>query len=194
MKATLQFDNLEAIIQKTIEEDVNATINLKIEKIIENYLEKNAKQLIEDKVSNQLSATIDEYINSAVVTECAITDDEPTSYPLTKYIRMKVTDFIKRGMLTTTQTSSYSYKETRTTISFEEYINRKLNVESEVKKQLDSYLDKVRKDINARSKAIFETSTKEMLSNAALAILQQHNTYKAIETSLKTIADPNGNK
>ena len=58
-----------------------------------------------------------------------------------------------------------------------------------IKKDLDKFMDDIRKQVNNTMKETFDNSTKSMLSNAVLSILGANETYRQIENNIKCIAD-----
>lgn len=74
-------------------------------------------------------------------------------------------------------------------MSFEDYIKKSFNAEEIVKKDLDKFMDDVRKDINKAMKETFDNSTRNMLSSSVLSILTANETYRQIENNIKCIAD-----
>lgn len=74
-------------------------------------------------------------------------------------------------------------------VSFETYISRQFDPNEMIKKELDAFMDDIRKQVNTTMKEIFDNSTKSMLSNAVLSILSANDTYRQIENNIKCIAD-----
>lgn len=74
-------------------------------------------------------------------------------------------------------------------VSFETYISRQFDPSEEIKKELDTFMDDIRKQVNTTMKETFDNSTKSMLSNAVLSILSANDTYRQIENNIKCIAD-----
>ena len=72
---------------------------------------------------------------------------------------------------------------------FEEYINRQFDFNDMIKKELDKFMNDIRKQVNTTMKETFDDSTKNMLSNAVLNILGANETYRQIENNIKCIAD-----
>ena len=67
--------------------------------------------------------------------------------------------------------------------------NRQFDFDDMIKKDLDKFMDDIRKQVNKTMKETFDNSTKSMLSNAVLSILGANETYRQIENNIKCIAD-----
>jgi hypothetical protein len=84
---------------------------------------------------------------------------------------------------------SGSYNDDYENITFEQYISRQFDFTETIKKELDTFMDDIRKQVNTTMKETFDNSTKSMLSNAVLSILSANDTYRQIENNIKCIAD-----
>lgn len=84
---------------------------------------------------------------------------------------------------------SGSYSDDYESVTFEDYISRQFDPNEMIKKELDAFMDDIRKQVNTTMKETFDNSTKFMLSNAVLSILSANDTYRQIENNIKCIAD-----
>lgn len=59
---------------------------------------------------------------------------------------------------------------------------------TKVQKELNSFVEDTRYNINEKMKKMFNDSTRTLLSDSILNLLQQNETYRRIETNISTIA------
>lgn len=195
MKATLDFENLEQIVQSTIEKNMQAIVENQVDIIIRGTVDKYAKELIENKVSEKFQNFMDDYIATTTIkTGGNYWSDEPEKeYTVEQYIKKELKDRLDGNILKAKKPGrKTSYSDDFEKVTFEEYIKRTFNPEELIKKELDQFMDDVRKDINKTMKDTFDNSTKNMLSSAVLNILTANDTYRQIENNIKCIADKKG--
>jgi hypothetical protein len=193
MKAVIDLENLENLVKETIENNIESVINEQINSIVKDTVNSLAKKTIEDTVSMNFQKFVDEYIKTTTIKiggNSYWDDEEEKEYTVEQYIKKELKNRLESKKLRiykSGRTSSYSsdFEE----VAFEEYINRTFNVDDIIKKDLDKFMDSIRKDINKTMKDTFDESTKNMLSSAVLSILTANDTYRQIENNIKCIAD-----
>lgn len=151
-----------------------------------------SKKVIADEVSENFQRFVDEYIaNTKIKVGGDYWDDtEEKEYTVEQYIKKELKERLDSKKLRAKKkghTSSYS--DDFENVSFEEYINRQFDFDDMIKKDLDKFMDDIRKQVNKTMKETFDNSTKSMLSNAVLSILGANETYRQIENNIKCIAD-----
>lgn len=126
----------------------------------------------------------------------SIWDDEPKEeLTLLQYAKRCVKDCIENSrfrIVKKFEKDRYNrgkYKAETQEYTFEEYLHQHLGIDDEVKSYLDKQVDEVRQQVNRDVKAVFDESTRMMLSNAVLQVLMANDTYKKIENNIACIAN-----
>ena len=70
----------------------------------------------------------------------------------------------------------------------EEYINSRIEF-SAIQKDIDMEIRRIRDSINARIKEMFDSSTRQMLSDNILQVLMANETYRKMQENIACIAD-----
>lgn len=192
MKVTIDLENLESLVQNTMETNIENIVKEQIEGTVRKVADNLAKKIIEEKVSENFQRFVDEYIaNTKIKVGGDYWDDtEEKEYTVEQYIKKELKERLDSKKLRAKKkghTSSYS--DDFENVSFEEYINRQFDFDDMIKKDLDKFMDDIRKQVNKTMKETFDNSTKSMLSNAVLSILGANETYRQIENNIKCIAD-----
>lgn len=190
MKVTIDLENLEGLVQETIENNIESVIKEQVSKRISSIVEQLAKKEIESKVSENFQRFVDEYIQTTTIKTGGRSywDDEPEKeYTVEQYIKKELKDKLESKTLKVKKSGGYS--DSYENVSFEDYIKRSFNAEEIIKKDLDKFMDGVRQDINKTMKETFDNSTRNMLSSSVLNILTANETYRQIENNIKCIAD-----
>lgn len=193
MKVTIDLENLENLVETVTEKNIENIIKEQIDSSVRKTIDNLAKKEIANTVSENFQRFVDEYINTTTIKVGGNNywdDEEQKEYTVEQYIKKELKDRLESKRLKVKKkggTSSYSddFEE----VSFEEYILRSFNPEELIKKDLDKFMDDIRKDINKTMKDTFDSSTKNMLSSAVLNILSANDTYRQIENNIKCIAD-----
>ena len=193
MKVTIDLENLEQLVQTTIEKNIESIIKKQVAETVRKTIDELAKEVIADTVTENFHCFVDEYIKTTTIKVGGNSywdNEEQKEYTVEQYIKYELKKCLESKKLRVKKkgrTSSYSddFEE----VTFEEYIKRSFNPEELIKSDLDKFMDEIRKDINKTMKDIFDSSTKNMLSSAVLNILSANDTYRQIENNIKCIAD-----
>lgn len=192
MKVTLELDNLENIVQTTLEKNLENVVKEQIADIVK----KTADNLIKDTINTQVSKNFQHFVDEYITTKKikvggSYWDNEPEQeYTVEQYIKQQLKEKLDSKKLKSKQKDSYGrYTNNYEEVSFETYISRQFDPDEMIKKELDAFMDDIRKQVNTTMKETFDNSTKSMLSNAVLSILSANDTYKQIENNIKCIAD-----
>ena len=192
MKVTLELDNLENIVQTTLEKNLGNVVKEQIADIVK----KTADNLIKDTINTQVSKNFQHFVDEYITTKKikvggSYWDNEPEQeYTVEQYIKQQLKEKLDSKKLKLKQMDSYGrYTNNYEEVSFETYISRQFDPNEMIKKELDAFMDDIRKQVNTTMKETFDNSTKSMLSNAVLNILSANDTYRQIENNIKCIAD-----
>lgn len=192
MKVTIDMENLETLVQTTMEKNIENIVKEQIEGTVRKVADDLSKKVIADEVSENFQRFVDEYIaNTKIKVGGNYWDDtEEQEYTVEQYIKNELKDRLDSGKLRVkkkghTSSCSDDFEQ----VSFEEYINRQFDFDEMIKKDLDKFMDDIRKQVNKTMKETFDNSTKSILSTAVLNILGANETYRQIENNIKCIAD-----
>lgn len=188
MKVTIDLENLEHLVQNSIEENIETVVRKQVDNVVREMAEEVAKGAIEDKVSESFQRFVDEYItNTKIKIGGSYWDDsEVREYTVEEYIKKKLKEKLESNSL---RVKAAKYNSEYKNVTFEEYIKSQFDFNEEIKKAVDEFTDGIRKQVNDSMKEAFDNSTKNMLSAAVLNILNANDTYRKLENNIKCIAD-----
>ena len=184
MKITIDLENLENLVQNSIEENIETVVRNQVDNVVRKMAEEVAKGAIEDKVSENFQRFVDEYIaNTKIKIGGGYWDDSDVrEYTVEEYIKKQLKEKLESNSL---RVKAAKYKN----VTFEEYIKSQFDFNEEIKKAVDEFTDGIRKQVNCAMKEAFDNSTKNMLSATVLNILNANETYRKLENNIKCIAD-----
>lgn len=188
MKVTIDLENLEKIVQTTIDKNLENIVKEQVGATVRNVADKMAEKVIENKVSENFQRFVDEYIATTKIKVGGgyFDDTEAKEYTVEQFIKKELKEKLESKTL---RVKKSQYSNDFESISFEEYIKRGFDFEQMIKTDLDEFMDGIRKQVNETMKNTFDDSTKNMLSAAVLSILGANETYRQIENNIKCIAD-----
>ena len=192
MKVTLELDNLETLVQKTLDKNLENVVK---EQIID-IVKKTADDLVKDTINTQVSENFQHFVDEYIATKKikvggSYWDNEPEQeYTVEQYIKKQLKEKLDSKQLRVKKKGrSGSYDNDYENVTFEDYISRQFDFTEAIKKELDTFMNDIRKQVNTTMKETFDNSTKSMLSNAVLSILSANDTYRQIKNNIKCIAD-----
>ena len=188
MKVTIDLENLEKIVQTTIDKNLENIVKEQVGATVRNVADKMAEKVIENKVSENFQRFVDEYIATTKIKVGGgyFDDTEAKEYTVEQFIKKELKEKLESKTL---RVKKGQYSNNFESVSFEEYIKRGFDFEQMIKTDLDEFMDGIRKQVNETMKNTFDDSTKNMLSAAVLSILGTNETYRQIENNIKCIAD-----
>ena len=156
-------------------------------------VESLAKKTIENEVSQNFEKFVSDYISTTKVKiggNSYFDDTEAQEFTVEQYIKRELKARLEaKNLRTKKKGAKSSYSDDFENVTFEEYINRTFQFNDMITKEIDKFMEEVRKDINKTMKETFDESAKNMLSNSVLNILSCNETYQKIENNIKCIAD-----
>lgn len=192
MKVTVEMDNLEKLVSSTMEENIENVIKHEVDKYVKKTVETNIKKSIEEVVSKNLTDFVDDYIKNTQIKIGGGYWNETLEETLTveQFIKRQLKDQMESKTLRCKKEGrKSSYNDDYENVSFESYINRTFDVASLIQKELDSFMESTKKDINKKIKNSFTSTTKDMLSESVFNVLMNNDTYKKIQDNIAYIAD-----
>lgn len=188
MKVTIDLENLEYLVQNSIEENIETVVKKQVDNAVRKMTEDIAKKTVEDKVSENFQRFVDEYIaNTKIRVGGGYWDDsDAREYTVEEYIKKQLKEKLESNSL---RVKAAKYNSEYKNVTFEEYIKSQFNFNEEIKSAVDEFTDGIRKQVNDAMKDAFDNSTKNMLSATVLNILNANETYRKLENNIKCIAD-----
>ena len=108
-----------------------------------------------------------------------------------QYLLNEIRDSFKDGKFITKEKDNWGDVETRE-VSIKDYIDSKIKFDA-IQNDIDREIDQIRKNINTRIKDMFDSSTRQMLSDNVLQVLMANETYQKIQGNIACIADKKEN-
>lgn len=192
MKLTLDLENLENLLQGTLEENMEEAIEREVNTAAHEYIENTIKEKIELIVSDKIETVINDWFENKEITIGGGFGEKgkAETYKVMDYVEKVISERLEKGIIERKVERRYGEPQIER-VSFADYVDEKLRIETNVKSKFDKELVKIKDDINNKITGIFDKSTKDMLSDAVLNILVQNDTYKKIQENVSTLANKN---
>lgn len=153
-------------------------------------LKKSVLEDLKDDIQKNIAAMSEEIVREIYENEKVILGgwgEEKQEVSVKQYLLNAIRDSFKEGKFITREKDGWGDVKT-TKISIQDYIDKKINF-SAIQKDIDREVDGIRKDINRKIEDIFNSSTKQMLSDNVLKVLMANETYQKIQNNIACIAD-----
>lgn len=157
-------------------------------------LKKSVLEDLKDDIQKNIAAMSEEIVREIYENEKVILGgwgEEKQEVSIKQYLLNSIRDSFKDGKFITKRKDRWGDVETEE-VSIQQYINSKIDF-SAIQKDIDREIDRMRKDINSRIKDIFDSSTRQMLSDNVLRVLMANETYQKIQSNIACIADKKEN-
>lgn len=162
-------------LKPEIAEEIRAEIKAEIKAEIMNKV----KEQIPDDTEVWLKSIMEDIYNTEIIKVGGGWNEDAKEYTLKEYVIEQIKDRIVNNDCD----SEDRYSKT----SFNEWFRDKC-VDSEIQKVINREIRTIRDDVNSKVKNMFDSSTKQMLSETVLNVLMANDTYKKIESNIGSIA------
>lgn len=161
-----------------------------LKKEIITELKKSVLDSLKDDIRQNIATMSEEIVREVYENEKVILGgwgEEKQEITVKQYLLNGIRDSFKDGKFVQKKKDRYGDWETKE-VSIKDYIDGEINF-SRIKKDIDAEVDSIRKDINRRIEEIFDSSTRQMLSDNVLKVLMANETYQKIQSNIACIAD-----
>ena len=153
-------------------------------------LKKNVLDGLKDDIRQNIATMSEEIVREVYENEKVILGgwgEEKQEITVKQYLLNGIRDSFEDGKFITKTKDRWGDVETKE-VSIKDYIDGEINF-SKIKRDIDAEVDSIRKDINRRIEEIFDSSTRQMLSDNVLKVLMANETYQKIQSNIACIAD-----
>lgn len=190
-EAEFDFKNLQINFDvENFAKGIATAVKKTLKKEIISELKKSVLQDLKDDIQENIATMSEEIVREIYENEKVIIGgwgEEKQEVSVKQYLLNSIRDSFKDGKFITKEKDRWGDVET-TEVSIKEYIDKKINF-SAIQKDIDREVDGIREDINRKIEDIFNSSTKQMLSDNVLKVLMANETYQKIQSNIACIAD-----
>ena len=188
MKVNIEMGNLGDTVAEVIEQNIQKTVDDIIVSEVQNFIDKNYKSVIEEIVNQKMTEYVESYIKTATITVGGGWDSKNNpveTYTVEEYIKKQIGSIMEKQSLAIETENRYGshIKE----VSFEDFIKKSFDINDAIKTQLSTFMRETKNDITAQIKEMFDTTTKNMLSETVFNMLVSTDTYSKINNGIKML-------
>lgn len=183
MKITMEMDNLQSIVEATLNENIENVVREEVDKLIAQSIQES-KETIQNVINDKMARFVEDYLITATISVGGGWREELKTYTVEEYIKSEIADRMESGkFLFKSQYSKDTYK------SFDEFCKERFDVDAAVQEELTDFMDKVKNDINSNISEMFNQATQTALSSSIINLLMQNDTFINMQNSVKRIAN-----
>ena len=173
------FLGMKEAIKEELKPEIAGEIRDEIKAEVKKEILDRVKDEIPDETELWLKQLMTDIYENEKISVGGGWDEDAREYTLKEY----VVEQIKKRIVNNDCGSKKSYgKET-----FREWFTKQC-VDSDIQRVIEKEVKSIRDDVNSKVKNMFDSSTKEMLSQTVLNLLMANDTYKRIEANIGNIA------
>lgn len=189
MKVNLDFENLEEIIEKTLNESLQNRVDEKIGEEIKKYLDEGIKEIIKNRINDILIKFIDDYIeNTTIKIGNEFSGKEVKEYTIKQYINIELNKKIEKPEITIETRDRWGDRR-KEKVNFKEYTLKTISEDFEIEKKLKNITNDLKQEVNNKIKEMFDNSVKNSLSDAIFNVLATNETYNKITNQIKMLSN-----
>lgn len=190
MKVTVDMENLSELIEKAANENMQDAINAAMEKVVRQKVDECLKEQSENAINDIIHGMVEKYIAETKVTVGNSWDEEGVNeYTLEQYLKLKIKNIFEKQVFTVVEHDSWRGRDTRTEVSFKDYIDKQMDVEAEIKKNMNRFADSVKSQVNRRIKDTLDESMKSALTDNIFAMLSSSQTYQTVARNVQLLGE-----
>ena len=189
MKITIDMENLQSTIEEAAKINTKNAVNQAIMDIAHAKVDSVLRGRIEEIVNESIVGYVNDYLKTTKIHIGGGWDsDNVEEYTAEEYLKKQVKDVFESQSFTVKQKNRWDNMEEEK-VSFQEYLQKHLDIEAEVKPYMDKMAKRIRDDVNQKVKALFDDAMRSTLAENVFAIVSASDTYRSISNSLKMLGD-----
>lgn len=187
MKVTIDLENLESIMQTTLEKNSGEAIRQALESVIQKEVDKSLKRDVDNAISEIVEDYIREYLKTAKVqTGNSWSGEGIKEYTVEEYLKSQVAEIFDKQAFTVKAKDTWGGSRSET-VSFQDYVKSQIDVENYIKKDLDKLAKDVKTDVNIKIKSAFDDAMRRTLADNVFSIVSASETYQKIQNGLNLL-------
>lgn len=189
MKITIDMENLQSVIEEAAKINTKNAVDQAIMDIAHAKVDSVLRGRIEEIVNESIVGYVNDYLKTTKIHIGGGWDsDNVEEYTAEEYLKKQVKDVFERQSFTVKQKNRWGNME-EDKVSFQEYLQKHLDIEAEVKPYMDKMAKRIRDDVNQKVKALFDDAMRSTLAENVFAIVSASDTYRSVSNSLKMLGD-----
>lgn len=189
MKITIDMENLQSIIEESAKINTQNAVNQAIMDVAHAKVDSVLCGKIEEIVNDSIVGYVNNYLKTTKIhIGGGWNSDSVEEYTAEEYLKKQIKDVFESQSFTVQQKDRWGDTK-KEKVSFQEYLQKHLNIEAEVKPYMDKLAKSIRDDVNKKVKTLFDDSMRYTLAENVFAIVSASDTYRSISNSLKVLGN-----
>lgn len=187
MKVIIDMENLESLLEKSLDENINTVIKEEVDNMIHTTISSSVKAAVDEISNKSIESYINDYIKTAKVKTGGglYSKEEEMVYTVEEYLRKKLSEILESKTLIVKERDYVRDCFVDKEVTFEEFIKRSFDFESIIKQRLTSFSKDLKYEINAILTDNLNETTKNAISETLFELLNESDNYKKIVDKLK---------
>lgn len=189
MKVTIDLENLDYLVEKSLEETTKDSVQTAVDTIVKARVEEKYGETIDNLVTTMMEDSIRNYLETTELTVGdSFTGDVQTVTPK-QYINNKISQIFNDKAFKNTVKDGY-YGGSRTeTVTFEQWLKREFDADKLIKEHLTQFAKDTKKEISDHMKDTYNKELQSTLCDSIVDIIMQNKEFKNINDNIKRLGE-----
>lgn len=189
MKVTIDLENLESIVQTTLEQNSGEAIH----KALESVVQKEVDRVLESDVGNSINTIVESYIREYLDTAKiqvgnSWNGEGIKEFTVKEYLKTQVAEIFENKVFSVKEKDRWGDMKTEK-VTFQEFIEKHFDVEKYAKTYLEKIAREVKKEVDCKLKSMFDDAMRHTLADNIFTIVSSSDTYQKVQNSLKLLGE-----
>ena len=189
MKVTIDLENLESVVQTTLEQNSSCAIHKALESVVQREVDKALENDVDEGINKIVESYIREYLATAKIQVGNSWSGEGIKeFTVEEYLKSKVAEIFEKQIFSVKSKNSWGDTYTET-ITFQEFVEKHFDVEKYAKTYLERIAKDVKNEVDRKIHSMLDDAMRHDLADNVFAIVSASETYQKIQNSLKLLGE-----
>lgn len=189
MKVTIDLENLESIVQTTLEQNSREAIHKALESVAQREVDKALENDVDEGINKIVESYIREYLATAKIQVGNSWSGEGIKeFTVEEYLKSKVAEIFEKQIFSVKSKDRWGDTHTET-ITFQEFVEKHFDVEKYAKTHLERIAKNVKNEVDRKIQSMLDDAMRHTLADNVFTIVSASETYQKIQNSLKLLGE-----
>lgn len=189
MKVTIDLENLQGILESTLNENCENAISDTLQQVVREKVDRTIKSSSDAAINSAVERYINEYLSETKIrVGNEWSGDGVKEYTIEEYLKKSISEIFDSKVLTVKEKDRWGSTFEKK-VGFRDYIESKTDVEHAIKPHLDKLAKSIRDDVNCKIKSMFDEAMRTTLADNVFQIVASSETYQKVKGSLSLLGE-----
>jgi len=178
-------DGIKAAVMEALSGETLDDIRAEIKRDFIEQLKPEVEAISREKAIDFVEELLCDIAENSTVSVGGGWKEEAKIYTYREFVKEEIRKIVEKEEI---KVRTPNGRNDYSSVKFSDYVINHC-VDGEIEKHIKTNIDALRKDVNSKVKEIFDTQTRNMLSETVMGVIMQSDIYRRIDGNIKCIAD-----